>query len=185
MLFPRRYTYAQERSFDVAQQAAKSKEQPQAEDIQDFRKRAEKLKIMKDTGLISEEEFAKIKQQTLSELDKDSMTQSANKPLSAEEINVSALLERIFLFLEDGNWKMADKYCERVLDLDPRNAQAYLGKMMAERHVYTKELLVDCEETFWGDRNFSKALRFGNKEFSSELMEINSQICDRGVLLNS
>lgn len=117
--------------------------------------------------------------QTLSELDKDSMTQSANKPLSAEEINVSALLERIFLFLEDGNWKMADKYCERVLDLDPRNAQAYLGKMMAERHVYTKEQLVDCEETFWGDRNFSKALRFGNKEFSSELMDINSQIWDR------
>ena len=117
--------------------------------------------------------------QTLSELDKDSMTQSANKPLSAEEINVSALLERIFLFLEDGNWKMADKYCERVLDLDPRNAQAYLGKMMAERHVYTKEELVDCEETFWGDRNFSKALRFGNKEFSSELMDINSQIWDR------
>ena len=117
--------------------------------------------------------------QTLSELDKDSMTQSANKPLLAEEINISALLERIFLFLEDGNWKMADKYCERVLDLDPGNAQAYLGKMMAERHVYTKEQLVDCEETFWGDRNFNKAIRFGNKEFSSELMEINSQIWNR------
>lgn len=68
MLFPRRYTYAQERSFDVAQQAAKSKEQLQAEDIQDFRKRAEKLKIMKDTGLISDEEFAKIKQQMISQI---------------------------------------------------------------------------------------------------------------------
>ena len=62
------YTYAQERSFDVAQQAAKSKEQSQAEDIQDFRKRAEKLKIMKDTGLISDEEFAKIKQQMISQI---------------------------------------------------------------------------------------------------------------------
>ena len=62
------YTYAQERSFDVAQQAAKSKAQLQAEDIQDFRKRAEKLKIMKDTGLISDEEFAKIKQQMISQI---------------------------------------------------------------------------------------------------------------------
>ena len=44
--------------------------------------------------------------QTLSELDKDSMPQSANKPLSAEEINVSALLERIFFSwrMEIGRW---------------------------------------------------------------------------------
>lgn len=62
------YTYAQERSFDVAQQAAKNKAQLQAEDIQDFRKRAEKLKIMKDTGLISDEEFAMIKQQMISQI---------------------------------------------------------------------------------------------------------------------
>ena len=68
MLFPRQYTYSQERSFDVAQQAAKSKAQLQAEDIQDFRKRAEKLKIMKDTGLISDKEFAMIKQQMISQI---------------------------------------------------------------------------------------------------------------------
>lgn len=62
------YTYAQERSFDVAQQAAKSGMQSPSEDIQDFRNRAEKLKIMKDTGLISDEEFAKLKQQMIAQI---------------------------------------------------------------------------------------------------------------------
>ena len=117
--------------------------------------------------------------QTISELDKDSMIQCANKSLSAEASNVSVLLKRVFLFLEDGKWKSADKYCERVLDLDPENACAYLGKLMAERHVYKKEQLVDCTEVFWGDRNYDKALRFGDEEFSTRLMKINMQIWER------
>ena len=64
----RAQTEAQKVVIDSQAQAAKSKEQLQAEDIQDFRKRAEKLKIMKDTGLISDEEFAKIKQQMISQI---------------------------------------------------------------------------------------------------------------------
>ena len=44
---------------------------------------------------------------------------------------VAPLLKRAFMFLEDGNWQEADAYCEKVLDQDPENAQAYLGKLMA------------------------------------------------------
>lgn len=47
--------------------------------------------------------------------------------------NVSPLLRRVFLFLEDKNWQEADEYCEKVLDLDPENAMAYVGKLMAYR----------------------------------------------------
>jgi len=47
----------------------------------------------------------------------------------------NALLERAFIFLEDGDWKQADEYCERVLDADPKNARAYIGKLCAELHV--------------------------------------------------
>lgn len=42
------------------------------------------------------------------------------------------LLRRGNLFLEDGDWKNADTYFDKVLDLDPECAEAYLGKLMAE-----------------------------------------------------
>ena len=48
----------------------------------------------------------------------------------SESSSVAPLLKRTALFLEDGNWQEADQYCERVLDLDPENAQAYLYKLM-------------------------------------------------------
>ena len=47
-------------------------------------------------------------------------------------VNVEPLLERAFMFLEDGDWGEANEYCEKVLDQDPKNARAYLGKLMAE-----------------------------------------------------
>ncbi len=63
---------------------------------------------------------------------------------------VEPLLKRAFMFLEDGNWQEADAYCEKVLDQDPENAQAYLGKLMAELQVHTQEGLIDCKTPFDG-----------------------------------
>lgn len=51
---------------------------------------------------------------------------------AAAGANVAPLLERAFMFLEDGNWQEADQYCEKVLDQDPKNAQAYLGKLIID-----------------------------------------------------
>lgn len=74
---------------------------------------------------------------------------------------VEPLLKRAFMFLEDGNWQEADTYCEKVLDQDPENAQAYLGKLMAELQVHTQEGLIDCKAPFDGSDNYRKAIRFG------------------------
>ena len=52
---------------------------------------------------------------------------------------VDTLLRRVFIFLEDGNWQAADEYAEKVLDIDPENAQAYLGKLMAELAITVPE----------------------------------------------
>lgn len=74
---------------------------------------------------------------------------------------VEPLLKRAFMFLEDGNWQEADAYCEKVLDQDPENAQAYLGKLMAELQVHMQEGLIDCKTPFDGSDNYRKAIRFG------------------------
>ena len=73
---------------------------------------------------------------------------------------VDSLLKRTFMFLEDGDWNSANEYCEKVLDIDPENAQAYLGKLMAELHVRKQEGLKDCKETFDDNNNYQKTVRF-------------------------
>ena len=83
--------------------------------------------------------------------------------------SVEPLLKRAFMFLEDREWEEADKYCEKVLDIDPENAQAYLGKLMAECEVCRKEELKDCRKPFDGSNNFKKALRFGDKQLVEKL----------------
>ncbi len=83
--------------------------------------------------------------------------------------NTKPLLERVFMFLEDGEWSEADEYCEKVLDRDPKNASAYIGKLMAELKVKRREKLADCREPFDGNGNYEKACRFGNESIISEL----------------
>lgn len=83
--------------------------------------------------------------------------------------STAPLLKRAFMFLEDGNWQEADAYCEKVLDLDPECAEAYLGKLMAERNVKKQEDLADLAEPFDGNNNYQKAVRFGNEKLASTL----------------
>lgn len=95
--------------------------------------------------------------------------------------NVDALLRRAFMFLEDGDWKSADEYCEKVLDQDPENAQAYLGKLMAEKKVKTRDGLKDLPEPFDNSKNYKKILRFGDEKLVAELKGDIFQINDRNV----
>ncbi|MBR1486850.1 MAG: hypothetical protein IJ597_06310, partial [Synergistaceae bacterium] len=45
---------------------------------------------------------------------------------------IQNLLERIFTFLEEGNFHKTAEYCERVLDINLREPQAYLAKLMVD-----------------------------------------------------
>ncbi|MBR0205243.1 MAG: TIR domain-containing protein [Clostridia bacterium] len=93
--------------------------------------------------------------------------------------NIASLLDRAFLALEDGEWERADGFCEQVLNLDSRNAQAYLGKLMAERHVRKREALRDCAQPFDDSNNYKKALRFGDDKLKQELTGAVAFIQDR------
>ena len=90
-------------------------------------------------------------------------------------VNAAPLLERAFMFLEDGNWDDADAYCEKVLDQDPKNAQAYLGKLMAELQVNKQEDLKNCGKAFDTSSNYQKAVRFGDDDFSEQLKADNEE----------
>ena len=89
--------------------------------------------------------------------------------VSSTNANVSPLLKRAFMFLEDGDWNSANEYCEKVLDIDPENAQAYLGKLMAELHVKEQDKLKDQAETFDNSNNYQKAIRFADEKLRTAL----------------
>lgn len=92
---------------------------------------------------------------------------------------VAPLLKRISLFLEDGNWQEADEYCERVLDSDPENAQAYLYKLMAKLEVRKTEDLRNQAQPFDSEDMYRKTVRFADEELKNTLEEYNAYIKDR------
>ena len=93
--------------------------------------------------------------------------------------NTAPLLKRAFMFLEDREWESADEYCEKVLDIDPENALAYLGKLMAELNVCKQEELRDQKEPFDEYNNYLKAIRFADAALKEELKGYISYINDR------
>ena len=85
------------------------------------------------------------------------------------QTNIAPLLKRAFMFLEDGNWTSADEYCEKVLDIDPENAQAYLGKLMSTTQVRKKELFTTLANPFNNLLYYDKVMRFGDEALKEEL----------------
>ncbi len=93
--------------------------------------------------------------------------------------NTAPLLKRAFICIEDGEWDRADDFCEQVLNQDPENAQAYLGKLMAELHVRKQDDLQDYEAPFDDNKNYRNIVRFGDESLSSSLKGYIDQIKER------
>ncbi len=94
--------------------------------------------------------------------------------------DTAPLLKRAFMFLEDGNWSEADEYCEKVLDIEPENAKAYLGKLMAEYRISRQGMLAGCNENFKTSSNYEKVMRFGDEKQKAELEEyFNTSVYNR------
>ncbi len=85
--------------------------------------------------------------------------------------NAASSLKRAKLFLEDGDWTSAELYCEKTLDADPTNGNAYLYLLMAKFKVKTLEDFRDCKEDFGEDPLYQKVIRFSGEELIDEIAE--------------
>lgn len=92
---------------------------------------------------------------------------------------VLPLLKRAFLFLEDNDWKSADQYCERILDIDPENAYAYLGKLLSQLHVTSVEALEHHPQPFDHHPAYQKVIRFADSDLAHQLESWNTGIRSR------
>ena len=95
--------------------------------------------------------------------------------VNAVGLDTKPLLKRAFLFLEDGDWESANMYCEKVLDRDPENAWAYLGKMLAELHIHRREDLVKYKQDLSDNINYQKIIRFGSDKLKDYITRIDER----------
>ncbi len=86
------------------------------------------------------------------------------------------LVKRMFIFLEDGDFSSADQYAEKILDLNPECAEAYLGKLMADLRIKETSDFENCLEEFNDNQNYLKIMRYGSDELKLQLSKINSEI---------
>ena len=82
--------------------------------------------------------------------------------------NANPLLRRAFMFLEDGEWAKADDFCERVLNIDPENGEAYLAKAMSDLKKRSRSSMNDASGIAL-NANIQKALRFGSEALKNEI----------------
>lgn len=97
-------------------------------------------------------------------------------------IGTEPFLKRIEIFLEDGNWKSADEYCERVLDMEPECAQAYLYKLMVSLKIKKIENLAHCDPDFEENLFYLRAMKYADSDLSSKLAHYATEAKNNQVL---
>ena len=90
-------------------------------------------------------------------------------------VSVAGLVDRAYIYLESEDWDFADECLEMVLNNDPRNAEAYLGKLLISLKISRKESLGTASVIFEEDANYQRVLRFGDeslKKFVQDALEL-------------
>lgn len=91
--------------------------------------------------------------------------------------NVTALLKRGNMALEDQQWENAKEYFEQVLNMDAENAEAYLGLVMADVKTKNRKefqvVYVICQVNESG--NLIRAKQFANAELADWWKMLNAE----------
>ena len=98
--------------------------------------------------------------------------------------NKNALMKRAFLLVEERNWEKADAVLDQVLNMDPENSEAYLGKLLVEKKVSNRSHLKNVSLNLGSSVYFHKVCRFGDdalrKELSGIVFDKASELLDSG-----
>mgnify|MGYP002518732720 CR=1 FL=1 len=98
---------------------------------------------------------------------------AAAQPVS---VATAAYTERGLLFLEDGDFVKANDYFERALDQNPRDWQAYLGKVFAALHISTlqemEKLTIDLDRA----NDYTRAIQFAPASEQGTLLSLRDRM---------
>jgi len=94
---------------------------------------------------------------------------------SAEDV----LLNKAMLYLSDGQWDMAEKYCYKILDNDPNNANAYFIKLLVSLRLTNENELLNYNECIDFEPDYMKALSCATGAFKEKLKNYSKAINKR------
>lgn len=77
---------------------------------------------------------------------------------------INSLMERTYLFMEDGDFDSAEEYINRVLDIDPKYAPAYAAKVCVAFRIRKESGLADLPFLYEDNPDWQKALRFADSK---------------------
>ena len=105
----------------------------------------------------------------------DADTPGASSPretvVVAAPVAIEPLFRRAEMALSDGAFEQAAAFYEQILNQEPENADAYVGKLLAERRVKTRAELSACTVSFENSDAYKKAMRFGDDALKAELSD--------------
>ena len=104
---------------------------------------------------------------------------NSSVPYSGVSATESSYLERAYIFLEDNDWDKASEYLEKVLDINPKNANAYVGKLMVEFHLSKIDELGNENNLFEDNLNYQKAMRYADESLKLQLISYIDNIKER------
>ncbi|MBQ7652537.1 MAG: TIR domain-containing protein, partial [Victivallales bacterium] len=82
---------------------------------------------------------------------------------------VAPLLKRASLFLRTGEFDNVIQYCERVLDQDPENAQAYLYRLLAENEIKSEDGLCLLPDSLDKYKTFNLLMEFADADLRKRM----------------
>ena len=85
----------------------------------------------------------------------------------ADSPGVASLMKRVRLFMEDGDFKQAGEYLDRVLDIDPECAPAYAAKVCVAFGFRKEADLANATFQYEDNADWQKALRFANDQLKA------------------
>jgi len=93
--------------------------------------------------------------------------------------DISVLLEKGFIFLEENEWEKAEWIFKDVIHSDPKNAQAYLGLLLAETELTKIEELESLNTPLSEKINYRMAIRFVDDDLRQRLERYNEKVEQR------
>ncbi len=92
--------------------------------------------------------------------------------------NIAPLLKRAKIFLEDADFKSANEYAEKVLDIEPECGEAYIVKLLVKTKCREESELGKLTVPFEEDSVYKKVIRYNAKDRVNALKEENLVVWD-------
>ena len=81
--------------------------------------------------------------------------------------------------LEQENWGQANDFFDKILEIKPEHAPAYLGKLLAELKIKSEAYLENYEKPLDDMLNYQKTLQFADESFRAKVAGYNQAIRTR------